>query len=332
MTKPPARHDAVPPMELDPGRAVPVPETQDLEPHPDSPGVEPDPAVSSAPGSGAGWLLAGAVLALVALAVGFETADLLRRAIAAHPALGVLVAGLLGLAGVGALTLAVREVRAIGRLRRIDRLRAEGARLRAGSAPDAAAHFAGAVAALYAGRADLAPALDALRQSVTDAHDDAEVLHLVERQVLAPLDRRAYGQVLRAARDTAVATALSPAALLDVALVLWRTLRLVRTLATLYGARPGAAGTARLLRRVLANLAVAGGAESASDLAVDAIGGSLAAAVSARLGQGLLNGLLTARVGLATMELCRPLPFDAASRPGLGRIRRELRTLTPRVL
>ena len=39
------------------------------------------------------------------------------------------------------------------------------------------------------------------------------------------------------------------------------------------------------------------------------------AKVSRRFGEGVVNGALTARVGIAAMEVCRPLPFIAQPRP-----------------
>jgi putative membrane protein len=48
------------------------------------------------------------------------------------------------------------------------------------------------------------------------------------------------------------------------------------------------------------------------------LGHGLAAKVSARLGEGVLNGLLTARLGLAAIEVTRPLPFAALPPPTLS--------------
>ena len=48
------------------------------------------------------------------------------------------------------------------------------------------------------------------------------------------------------------------------------------------------------------------------------IGHGVAAKLSARLGEGVLNGLLTARLGLAAMDVTRPLPFSALPRPSLN--------------
>ena len=196
----------------------------------------------------------------------------------------------------------------------------------------AADRFAGSLVALYAARPELQTALASLRDHVTDAHDDGEVVRLLDRELLAPLDRAAYQRVMRASRDTAVATALSPAAVLDLAVVLWRNLKLVREIAALYGARPGYVGSLRLLRRMLANIAVAGVAESAHHVAVEALGGSLAAAISTRMGQGVINGLLTARVGITAMHLCRPIAFGPDNHPSLNRIRKELLSLPKQVL
>ena len=58
------------------------------------------------------------------------------------------------------------------------------------------------------------------------------------------------------------------------------------------------------------------------------IGGhGIAAKLSARLGEGVVNGLLTARVGIAAIEVCRPLPFVNGRPPRLADVMAELRRL-----
>jgi putative membrane protein len=37
--------------------------------------------------------------------------------------------------------------------------------------------------------------------------------------------------------------------------------------------------------------------------------------LSRRFGEGVINGALTARVGVAAMEVCRPLPFASLPKP-----------------
>lgn len=71
----------------------------------------------------------------------------------------------------------------------------------------------------------------------------------------------------------------------------------------------------RLSGNVLSHLAVTGGIAVGDDIIQQVLGLGLAARLSAKLGEGVLNGLLTARVGLAAIEVCRPLPFVAVEPP-----------------
>ncbi|HYC03601.1 MAG TPA: TIGR01620 family protein [Azospirillaceae bacterium] len=309
----------VPPMEFDPERAVPAPVEGEDGAALDGEVLPPE----ARPRRRWAWRVALlSAVALFAVSVGIDTAGLLLTAYAISPWLGGAVAALVvGLVG-GLGLVAGRELRAYLRLGQVDALRAEAGLLAAGRGHGRAGPVVAQVAALYGGR--LAAGRDALSRAVTDAHDDRETLDLAERLLLAPLDNQAYRLVLRASRDTALFTAVSPVALLDVAVALWRNLKLVREIASLYAARPGLVGTARLLKRVLANLAIAGVVDSSQDLVAGALGAGVAGALSARVGQGVVNGLLTARVGIAAMQLCRPLPFTEETRPSLARIRQEL--------
>ena len=54
------------------------------------------------------------------------------------------------------------------------------------------------------------------------------------------------------------------------------------------------------------------------------LGHGVAAKLSQRLGEGVLNGLLTARLGLAAIEVTRPLPFTALPRPALTDLAKDL--------
>ena len=144
--------------------------------------------------------------------------------------------------------------------------------------------------------------------------------------MLAPLDRRANQLVLRGARDIGALTALSPLGLLDSALVLARTVIMLRAIAQLYGVRPGAVSSLTLLRRTVRNVLAAGVGDLVSDAAVEATGATLLSALSARAGQGVVNGLLAAKLGLAAMQVCRPLPFTRDQLPSLRQLRAELFT------
>ena len=48
------------------------------------------------------------------------------------------------------------------------------------------------------------------------------------------------------------------------------------------------------------------------------LGHGLAAKLSAKLGEGVLNGLMTARIGFAAIDVTRPAPFIALEPPKMS--------------
>ena len=101
--------------------------------------------------------------------------------------------------------------------------------------------------------------------------------------------------------------------------------------AEIYGGRSGTLGAWRLTRAVITHLAATGAVAVGDDLLGSALGGGVLSKLSRRFGEGLINGALTARVGITAMDLCRPLPFDAEPRPKVtSTVRRALAGLVTR--
>ncbi|MEP3303748.1 MAG: DUF697 domain-containing protein, partial [Roseibium sp.] len=92
----------------------------------------------------------------------------------------------------------------------------------------------------------------------------------------------------------------------------------------LYGGRPGTLGFFRLTRQVVTHLALTGGMAAGDSLTSQVLGHGLAARLSARLGEGVINGLLTARIGIAAIAVCRPAPFVATKGPSVTDFMGEL--------
>jgi putative membrane protein len=141
---------------------------------------------------------------------------------------------------------------------------------------------------------------------------------------MAPLDRQASEIVARTATRVSVVTAVSPRAAVDMIFVAISALGMIRRLAALYGGRPGFLGLIRLVRHIVGHLAFTGGMAAGDSLIQQMLGHGVAAKLSARLGEGVLNGLLTTRLGLAAMDVARPLPFAALPRPKLSDIAADL--------
>jgi putative membrane protein len=151
-----------------------------------------------------------------------------------------------------------------------------------------------------------------------DIIDGADLVRLSERELMTPLDEEARRLIAAAARRVSVVTAISPRAAVDMFFVLVTALGLMRRLALLYGARPGTLGLMKLMRYAITHIALTGGMAASDSLIQQMVGHGLAAKLSAKLGEGVLNGLLTARLGLAAMDATRPLPFTALRRPALN--------------
>lgn len=236
----------------------------------------------------------------------------------ANPWLGGLALVLVAAALVIVLIAAARETFAFARLARLDSIRRQA--VHADETGDLAAARAvlARLEGLYAGREDLSWARARLVERAGEVLDADALLRLSETELMAPLDAQALAEVEAAARQVAMVTALVPLALADVATALVANLRMIRRVAEIYGGRAGNFGSWRLLRRVFLSLVATGALALTDDLIGSFAGGGLVSRLSRRFGEGLVNGALTARVGLAAMEVCRPLPFKALTRPGVS--------------
>ena len=252
-------------------------------------------------------------LVLSVAAWNFVTGLIASNAVLGWAALALLVAAL----GV-ALVVLVSELAAFARLGRLDRIRTEAGRAEAAGDVGAARAVVAQVARLYAGRAETAPGRARLAERQGEVMDADALLALAEAEVLAPLDRAALVAVEAAARRVATVTALVPLALADVVTALVVNMAMIRTVAEIYGGRSGTLGSWQLLRRVFLSLVATGAMALTDDLLGSFAGGGVLAKLSRRFGEGVVNGALTARVGLTAMDLCRPLPWVRQKRPGVS--------------
>jgi putative membrane protein len=223
--------------------------------------------------------------------------------------------------GLGILAVAVmagREIFGLLRLSAVQTLKVQAEEALQNPRPLAARALLASLAKLLSHRPETAKGRAALDATKDEIIDGPQLVELAERELLGPLDRRARSLILNASKRVSIVTAVSPRAIVDLAYVLFEVTRLIRAMAELYGGRPGTIGLLRLMRDVIAHLAVTGSIAVGDSLAQQVLGHGLASKLSSRLGEGVINGLLTARIGIAAMDLCRPLPFRVLRRPGIG--------------
>jgi putative membrane protein len=269
-------------------------------------------------------LLISALCVLIVLWAGIGIVELIEELFAHSAVLGWLGAGFAGLAALAAIVIILREAVGLIRLKRLVKIHEDANQALLNRDAEAAGRTLRALDRIYGGRADVRWGLDELRQHSQAVVAPDDRIKLAERDLMGPLDETALGVIARASRRITLVTAITPAAALDILFVAALNLRLLREIATLYGGRPGTLGTFKLARMVVSHLAVTGGLALSDNLVQHVIGRGVLGRLSARFGEGAVNGILTARIGLAAIDLCRPLPFTTRKKPSLSVFIRQL--------
>ncbi len=273
-----------------------------------------------------GGLFWSSFSSLVSLGIGLWAWNLIENLFRTVPALGVIGLALAGLCLLALLVIGIREFLSLRQLGKVAELREEA---RMAFERDDTAKARKAVRHLQSltrAAPHTASAHAELDEALGDIIDGADLLKVAERIVVAPQDALAKAAIASAAKRVSMVTAISPRAIVDVVFVLAQSVRLVRRIAEAYGGRPSFLGALKLGRAVLGHLTVTGGIAIGDSLVSQVLGAGLAARLSAKLGEGVLNGVLTARVGLAAIAVCRPLPFLGETPPALGDVAGSLFT------
>ncbi|SCB56468.1 putative membrane protein [Rhizobium aethiopicum] len=265
-----------------------------------------------------GKIAAGAFGILLSLGLGLWTDRLIRDLFTRADWLGYAALGVLAIGILAVLALVIRETAGMMRLAAVQTIKAEAEAAILETRPARARAVVARLTTLLSANPETSRARATLKATEGDVIDPPHLIALAERELLAPLDRKARSLIVNASKRVSIVTAVSPRAIVDLLYVLYESVRLIRAMAELYGGRPGTFGMFRLLRDVLAHLAVTGSIAVGDSLVQQVLGHGLASKLSARLGEGVINGLMTARIGIAAMDLCRPLAFRALKRPGIG--------------
>lgn len=274
-----------------------------------------------------GALFVGSVTTLIALWSILAIVQMIQGFFAQNALFGWATFAVAAIAAISALAIASREIIGLVRLNKIEALQETAARAINLDESISAQKTVEGLSALYAGRSDLAFGMKQLASHAGEIIDPKDRVQLADRLLLAPLDAEAHKIIARRARRVTLLTTVTPAAALDMLFVGSQNIAMLRDIATLYGGKPSTLATLKLMRMVVTHLAVAGGLALSDNFIQLFLGKGLLGRLSARFGEGAVNGILTGRIGLATVEVCRPIPKPASARESLPKLLREIVTL-----
>ena len=274
------------------------------------------------------WLgfLLSAIAALIIMWVGLSITSLVDAFFVRSPWLGWLALAFAGIVALATLAIIAREIIGLLRLNKIEGLQEKSARAINLDEQKSASETITELEAIYASRQDMAWGIAQLKTHRKDILDPSDRVRLAETLLMLPLDEAAHKIIARRSRRVTLLTTVTPAAALDVIFVAVQNIAMLREIATLYGGKPSTLATLKLARMIITHLAVAGGLSLSDSFIQHFIGKGLLGRLSARFGEGAVNGILTARIGLAACSLCRPIPKKANTRETLSGLLREVLT------
>lgn len=284
-------------------------------PQPDFSGLK----LNRVPLKGLRTLLYSTVLLVLVMGL-WQAIDIYQRALATHWLIAAGFLGLIGMVSAAALRTLWQFLRGRRTLKRLDNLTQQAQRLSNSVDLGNAQHFIEQLRDYYQGT----PQDDFLiycLNSLPDYSNDGEVINHIERTFLASLDQEASARISKFSLQTALGVSLSPWITLDLALALWRNVKMIDEVAQVYGIRPSLATRFKLLRKVLQQLVYVGVTEAAIDQFYDEFSLDILTGLSAARGlQGLGAGVYAVRIGLAAMNVCRPIAFNPDNKPKFAKI------------
>ncbi|MBU1211505.1 MAG: TIGR01620 family protein [Alphaproteobacteria bacterium] len=264
-----------------------------------------------------GWfsVFLSAVLGLAGLACSLWYTRFVSVAVLRDDWVGFIARGLAGIVVAGVAYFVLRELIGYLRLNRLGRLRSDANKAKIADDYNLARRTVRRLKSSLAGERDMRWALDRFREDERHMRDANALLGLADRILLEKPDQKARQVIYESSRRVGIVTAVVPMTFIVMAFVLFENLRMVRRLAGIYGGQPGFFGGLRLFSWIIGHIAATGAIALTDDLWGQFLGQDVLRRVSSKLGEGAFNGALTARLGVAALSICRPLPYIETKPP-----------------
>lgn len=139
-------------------------------------------------------------------------------------------------------------------------------------------------------------------QSIQAHHTAEERRHIYRQMVSEPLRKQAETLIQPAMLQAAGMSLISPNNHIHSLVLLWRSLKLVRDIAQVYGVRPGFFGSLQLLRLAIENMVIQQGVDMIIDVGVSRVGHGLLSNVIEQGSAATTTSLLLRRLAKATIR------------------------------
>ena len=166
-----------------------------------------------------------------------------------------------------------------------------------------------------------------------DYLNDAEVITDLSKNFLSQLDKEALEIVKKESLSCAAMIAVSQVPIIDSLIVVWKNMRMVNKINSIYGLSLTRLGQWQLFVRIVKATLLAAGSQKGMNLAVANIatltqipGTKIITTVSMSLVQGLGVGTYVAKIGVEAMKQNRPVPFEESESPKINLITEGLKT------
>lgn len=261
-------------------------------------------------------------LVIFAAICAIETGEFLLQSWLNSPFMAALYTGALGLGLAVAGKTLIAEIKQLRRLKQVGRWQKDCQRMEDAEQIGQARTMCSQISQSLPASAQ--QSLVTFEQSIRDDFSDDDIVHLYSEMVLSPIDEKAVKVISRHASETSLMVAISPMAVMDMALMMWRNFKMIEQICSLYGVELGYWSRIKLTKTVFKNVAYAGVSELIADIGAAALSMELAGKMSSRAAQGLGAGLLTGRLGFQVMQLCRPIPAPKEKQKRLGDLSKHL--------
>lgn len=264
---------------------------------------------------------------LIGLALGLWVDSLIAELFAQSPWLGWVGIGLTVIMVLGLIGLIWQEMSAFMKLNSVGDMREQTSKIDTSTPIGNTWKLVNRITNAVSDNPMTSQGRQAIKDLKSEVIDSVNLIEFTEKELFQHLDQQSTQLISASAKRVSVVTAISPRALIDTGYVLFEMVRLARRISQIYGVRPGFFGTVKLIKSIAMHLAVTGAVSLGDSVVQQMIGQGVAAKISARFGEGFVNGLMTTRFGIVAMEVARPMPFRAKKRPSLSDFLNELNVL-----